>query len=89
MTTESVVDLAEELEREYPDVRVGKDGCIVSKMVKKWGPYLYHVVKVKQKQKWTYLGKKGSARANAELEARNYQPDEETERVGKLEEDLD
>ena len=32
-------------------------GCIIQKMVGKWGPYLYHVKRVGKKQIWTYLGK--------------------------------
>ena len=34
-------------------------GCIVTKMVGKWGPYQYRVVKIDGKQHWTYLGKVG------------------------------
>ena len=36
--------------------RVGK-GCIVDKMVNKWGPYRYRVTKHKGKQTWKYLGR--------------------------------
>lgn len=32
-------------------------GCIIKKMVGKWGPYRYHVKRVGKKQTWTYLGK--------------------------------
>lgn len=32
-------------------------GCIIKKMIGKWGPYLYHVKRVGKKQTWTYLGK--------------------------------
>ena len=38
---------------------VSGGGCIVSKMVGKYGPYRYHVKKVNGKQTWTYLGKGG------------------------------
>ena len=34
-----------------------QEGCIIKKMVNKWGPYLYHVKRVGKKQTWTYLGK--------------------------------
>jgi hypothetical protein len=44
-------------------------GCIVSKYVGKWGPYLYHVTKHHGKQTWKYLGKEGSPRATAAREA--------------------
>lgn len=55
MTTESSsVDLAAELEREYP--RVG-NGCIVVKTVNGYGPYAYRVTKRKGKQTWKYLGR--------------------------------
>ena len=36
---------------------VSGGGCIISKMVGKYGPYRYHVKKVNGKQTWTYLGK--------------------------------
>lgn len=39
------------------DSRVGKSGCIVDKMVGKWGPYRYLVTKHKGKQHWKYLGR--------------------------------
>lgn len=70
------------------------EGCIISKMVGKCGPYLYHVRRVRGKQYWKYLGKVGSARAQAaqEAHARIYQPDDEEDeplnRVGKSEEEL-
>lgn len=54
MTTESVVDIAAELERDYP--RVG-NGCIVVKTVNGYGPYAYRVTKHKGKQTWKYLGR--------------------------------
>jgi hypothetical protein len=65
-------------------------GCIIQKMVGKHGPYLYHVQRVNGRQYWKYLGKVGSARAQAAqaAHARNYHPDDEEdapiERVGKF-----
>jgi hypothetical protein len=37
-------------------------GCVVSKMVNKWGPYDYLVRKVNGKQTWKYLGKSDGSR---------------------------
>jgi len=64
-----------------PTQEVGKrnGGCIVEKMVGKYGPYLYYVKRINGKQHWKYLGKVGSARAQAAqaAHARIYQPDDE------------
>lgn len=65
-------------------------GCIIQKMVGNCGPYLYHVQRVNGRQYWKYLGKVGSARAQAAqaAHARIYQPDDEEDeglnRVGKF-----
>ncbi|MHA1956772.1 MAG: hypothetical protein ACW968_07575 [Candidatus Thorarchaeota archaeon] len=51
-------------------------GCIIEKYqyqtnksgkTRRYGPYLWHVTKHKGVQDWKYLGKKGSARADAAL----------------------
>jgi len=68
-------------------------GCIIQKMVGNCGPYLYHVQRVNGRQYWKYLGKVGSARAQAAqaAHARIYQPDDEEDEpldpVGKSSEE--
>ena len=70
-------------------------GCIIQKMVGNCGPYLYHVQRVNGRQYWKYLGKVGSARAQAAqaAHARIYQPDDEEDeplnRVGKSSEGVE
>ena len=41
------------------DSKIGKrgGGCIVDKMVGRWGPYRYRVTKQNGKQHWEYLGR--------------------------------
>lgn len=49
--------------------KVGKrgGGCIVDKMVGKWGPYRYRVTKHNGKQTWEYLGKTPSVSNEGEV----------------------
>ncbi|MBY8999049.1 MAG: hypothetical protein KGD60_15085 [Candidatus Thorarchaeota archaeon] len=42
---------------EREDLPTLTNGCIVDKMVGKWGPYRYRVTKHQGKQTWKYLGK--------------------------------
>jgi len=42
---------------EHAILHHGEGGCIVDKMVGKWGPYRYLVTKHKGKQTWKYLGR--------------------------------
>ena len=44
---------------EIQNSQIPAGGCIISKMVGKYGPYRYHVKRVGKKQTWTYLGKGG------------------------------
>lgn len=52
---------------EIKNSEIPADGCIVSKMVGKFGPYRYHVKRVGKKQTWTYLGKGGVGGTKHEL----------------------
>jgi len=44
-------------QEDLPTQVLPSGGCIIEKMVGKWGPYRYHVRRVGKKQIWTYLGK--------------------------------
>lgn len=48
--------VSEETRTKMSEARQG-GGCIVDKMVGKWGPYRYLVTKHKGKQTWKYLGR--------------------------------
>ncbi len=54
-TIVSPVDKSKDLPTHKRPVPAG--GCIIEKMVGKYGPYRYHVKRVGKRQIWTYLGK--------------------------------